>query len=239
MATGRADYSSLVEYLFLAKKLVVIIVPRWLNADWFGKLVRYTTHLWHIGAGEVACLAVFRSTSLDRLTVSEMPSEAECEVTLAKVKPLTRIVCEFKEDFRCQVVPSPFDAEFLSTMSQKVVNGEMRRVVIEGIKNGFVSGYRGGAFYQRDYSTKLSPGETKKAMAKMMKEVQKGYCLGPFKQCPFPNKWANEQAFICQQFLLPKHKLVPSDEFRLIGNRSFPIARSFNDLVERRDAESS
>ena len=70
----------------------------------------------------------------------------------------------------------------------------------------------------------------------MMKEVSKGYCLGPFSRCPFPNQWSRAQAFICQQFLIPKHKLVPNDEFRLIGNRSFPLLRSFNDLVARQDA---
>lgn len=235
MATSRADYSSLVDYLYLAKKLVVVIVPRWSSADWFGKLVRYTTHAWHIGA-EVACIADFRLSSLDRITVSEMPEEAECEKVLGKVRPLVREGCKFKGEFRDRIMPSTFNAEFLSDMSEGVVNEEMRRVVIDEMKHGFVSGYRGGAYYQRDYSAKLSPVEAERAMAKMMKEVQKGYCLGPFEQCPFPNQWASEQAFICQQFLLPKHKLVPSDEFRLIGNRSYPIARSFNDLVERRDA---
>ena len=50
---------------------------------------------------------------------------------------------------------------------------------------------------QRDFSITLKEHEKAKAMAKMMSEVQKSYCLGPFDECPFPNK-CKKQAFICQ-----------------------------------------
>ena len=127
-------------------------------------------------------------------------------------------------------------ADFLYVMSEGATSNLLRQVVIDEMRTGFISGYRGGAYYQRDYSAKLTPAESKRAWDKMMKEVGKGYCLGPYDVCPFPNAWSEEQAYICQQFLIPKHRLIPSDEFRLIGNRSFPLTRAFNDLVDRRDA---
>lgn len=235
LSTSRADYSSLVDKLYTARQLVIVIVPGWSGADWFGKLVRYTTHAWHIG-DDVACLADFRFDSLDRITVSAMPNDSDCAKAIESCRPLSRLSVEFKGDFRGKVVPSQFDADFLSAMSEGATDSALRHAVIRQLKGGFVSGYRGGAYYQRDYSASLPPKEAEKVFAKMMKEVSKGYCLGPFSRCPFPNQWSRAQAFICQQFLIPKHKLVPNGEFRLIGNRSFPLLRSFNDLVARQDA---
>lgn len=236
IATRRADYSSLVESLYLERRLVIMIVPGWLDAVWFGKLIRYTTHMWHIGDSVVGCIADFRYSNLDRIAVSDMPTAEECAKALMTVRPLLQIKMEHNGEFRDQVVLPPFDADFLERISEGATHDDLRRLVIGQMRTGFVSGYRGGARYQRDFSAKLAPVEEKRAMDKMIKEVKKGYCLGPFAQCPFPNTWAREQAYISQQFLRPKHKLIAGGEYRLIGNRSFPIGRSFNDLVPRCDA---
>ena len=75
----------------------------------------------------------------------------------------------------------------------------------------------------------------KLAKEKMNKDIQKGFCIGPFTKCPFPSSWCNKQAIICQIFFRPKHKFTNDGEFRMICNKSFPNGRSFNDLVERND----
>src|SRR5690606_10294402 len=76
------------------------------------------------------------------------------------------------------------------------------------------------------------------AVSMMEKEVKKGHCVGPFDQCPFPNQWCGMQAVICRQFFIPKHKLIKSNEVRLIGDKSCPDKRAFNDLVTRRDCKA-
>ena len=73
------------------------------------------------------------------------------------------------------------------------------------------------------------------AKAKIEKDCEKGFCLGPFKECPFPSQWCDKQAYICQIFFRPKHKFINDGQSRMICNKSFPPGRSFNDLVERRD----
>jgi hypothetical protein len=111
----------------------------------------------------------------------------------------------------------------------------VRECVLDSMVNGFASGYSGGSFFHRDFSIRLGGDALKLAMTKMEKEVKKGFYLGPYDECPFPAPWCKSQAFICQLFLIPKHKFKDDGEFRLIANRSFPDGRSFNDLVDRRD----
>ena len=79
------------------------------------------------------------------------------------------------------------------------------RQVLESIKNGFKSGYRGHGFYQRDFAGSLKDEEVKLAFSAMEKEIAKGHVVGPFKQCPFPNVWCDKQAMICQLFFRDKH----------------------------------
>jgi len=138
-------------------------------------------------------------------------------------------------DLKACLPKPPFDVEFLRKVSHSAVVGGLREHVLDSIENGFASGYSGGSFFSRDFSIQLDGDALKHAMAKMEKELKKGFYLGPFDECPFPSPWCKSQAFICQLFLIPKHKFVKDGEFRLIANRSFPDGRSFNDLVDRRD----
>src|SRR5262249_23568286 len=73
----------------------------------------------------------------------------------------------------------------------------------------------------RDFSMKLKGKELMLAAEKMAKEVKKGFYLGPFDECPFPSPWCGAQAFVCQLFLIPKHKFIDNGEFRFL-----PIALS-------------
>src|ERR1700744_4616992 len=113
----------------------------------------------------------------------------------------------------------------------------MRAEILESIKNGFKSGYRGSGFHQRDFSSTFKPEDEKIAFEAMEKEIKKGHCIGPFDDCPFPNSWCGKQAIICKMFFKDKHKFIQDGQKRLIGNKSFPLGRSFNDLVPRLDSK--
>eukprot|EP00456_Euglypha_rotunda_P039554 TRINITY_DN3047_c1_g1_i2.p1 TRINITY_DN3047_c1_g1~~TRINITY_DN3047_c1_g1_i2.p1 ORF type:complete len:731 (+),score=66.72 TRINITY_DN3047_c1_g1_i2:296-2194(+) len=175
----------------------------------------------------------FRKESIP--VVRHLPSLLECMKLAKKAKPLKR--CKPTNTLRYEdcIPRPPFDVDFLRTMSKDVVCNGLRDCVLDSLVNGFSSGYTGSSYFQRDFSMKLDGDDLKLAMAKMEKEVKKGYYLGPFDECPFPSSWCDSQAFICQLFLIPKHKFINDGEFRLIANRSFPDGRSFNDLVPRRD----
>lgn len=140
-------------------------------------------------------------------------------------------------DFRKLLLPSPFQVEFLAKASQGAVHPGIRDFVIDGITHGFKSGYKGGDQVFRDYSKGLTPSELTIMVGKMEEDVGKGFCIGPFKVCPFPCAWSKAQAICCLQFLRPKHRFKDIGKFRLISHRSFPRGRSFNDLVPRNDCK--
>ena len=121
-------------------------------------------------------------------------------------------------------------------MSEGIVPDTIRSIVIDGINHGFRTGYRRGHYFCRDYSLKMNHDKEKLALKRLKAEVEKGFCLGP-KQCPFPNAWSNAQPIICQLFFRPKHKWRDDNQFRLIGNKSYPTHGSFNDLIARADCK--
>ena len=135
---------------------------------------------------------------------------------------------------RCKV-NMPWNVQFIEEVSTDAAPPHMRKEVLQSLKHGFKSGYPGHGYFQRDFAGSLKDEDTKLAFAAMDKEMAKGHVIGPFKQCPFPNPWCNKQAVICQLFFRDKHKWVHDGQKRLIGNKSFPLGRSFNDLVPRRD----
>ena len=103
------------------------------------------------------------------------------------------------------------------------------------MNNGYESGYRGGTHYLRDFASDLPPGKETDAFQRLQEEVKKGYCIGPFDRCPFPNRWCDKQAYIGQLFFRRKNKYTNDGKTRLISNRSYPEKRSFNDLINRHD----
>ena len=163
--------------------------------------------MWHIYGSSLVSLPELPPDSTNHL-----PSEDECKKILASAFTIKRIDSCYENDFRHLITPPPFNAEFLEKASKGVVNDKLRESVIKSMKEGFVSGYRGGSFFMRDFSKSMSKDDTTKAFEKMMKEVQKGFFLGPFSVCPFPNSWSENQAFICQLFFRPKHKFQTTDE---------------------------
>lgn len=172
------------------------------------------------------------------MTVGHFPFINECKVILSKVQPPKKVTTLFTGDFRSLIRKPPFDADFLDSVSHGVVPDSIRSYVISSIKDGYRSRYRGGNYFQRDFSRHLSHDDEAKALEKMMKEVERGFCLGPFNSCPFPNMWCDAQAIICFQFFRPKHRFIQDGKYRLICHRSFPLERSFNDLVDRFDSKT-
>jgi len=103
-------------------------------------------------------------------------------------------------DLPHNLLMSPFNVAFLTEISEGVVQESIRKIVLESLTTGFSSLYRGDGFYQRDFASNLESDQYKLAVAKMEKEVKKGYCIGPYKECPFPNRWCSKQAIIVRFF---------------------------------------
>src|ERR1700722_15810956 len=114
----------------------------------------------------------------------------------------------------------------------------MRTEVLKSLREGFKSGYRGAGHFLRNFSGKFTPEDEKMALEAMDKETKKGLCIGPFNICSFPNTWCKQQAMVCKMFFRDKHKFIKDGKKRLIGNKSFPVGRSFNDLVPRQDSKA-
>ena len=119
---------------------------------------------------------------------------------------------------------SPFNINFIQAKSEGTVPENMRAEILNSIKNGFKSGYRGSGFHQRDFSSTLKPEDEKIAFEAMKTEIEKGNCIGPFDDCPFPNSWCDKQAIICKMFVKDKHKFIQDGKKRLI-QRPSPSAR--------------
>jgi hypothetical protein len=249
--TEWSSYSVIIPLCLKLKLVVLVIAPLWIQHEWFGMLTKFCTHTWsipspndvlqsavHDNCEVLACLADFRFSPLETVVHANIPSITECIAFLRKRSHITRKLSKADVTLPLDKLKSPFNIQFLAEVSIGTVTDELRDIVINSMKNGFSSLYRGGSSFQRDFSSSLPPDKYKLAIEKMEKEVTKGYCIGPFKECPFPNEWCSSQAIICQIFFRPKHRFVDDGEFRLIGNKSFPIGRSFNDLVPRRDCKS-
>ena len=250
-----ARYDTIIRELKSLQLLCVIVAPMWEQHDWYGQLLSFSSHVWflpscngvlsplsrgaesQIGSSPwhvVGTFADFRKKAAVPI-VRHLPPLREC-IPMAKcLRLLSRRAAVSSLDLKACLPKPPFDVEFLRKVSHSAVVGGLREHVLDSIENGFASGYSGGSFFSRDFSIQLDGDALKHAMAKMEKELKKGFYLGPFDECPFPSPWCKSQAFICQLFLIPKHKFVKDGEFRLIANRSFPDGRSFNDLVDRRD----
>lgn len=247
-------YDIIIPYLSQQRVLCVIIAPVWEQHDWYGLLLRHCSHLWFFPScpsaltplsgqscgrapWEVfAAIVDFRSLPASPVIIRSLPTIDICISLGRKAKPCDRVpVSDILSIEACRPA-SPFRIPFLRDVSLGVVPQDMRSRILDALQYGFASGYQGGSFYQRDFSHKLIGKEEDMALERMMKEVKKGFCLGPFRSCPFPSSWCSSQAIISQLFFIPKHKFIKDSGFRLIANRSFPEGRSFNDLVPRRDS---
>lgn len=234
-----------------SKVIAMIVAPFWTQHRWFGVLAGFATHCWILQQEDETFLPLstshsegkgvapwqvglwicdFRKKSSLQLIFKEFPTIAKC-LSISKQKSLLKEIKEvFGNDIRPEVSKSPFNAKFLDEVSKGVVPDDMREVVISSLKQGFKRGLG---------SCKSLPAEEeRKIFEKMEKEVKKGFCLGPFDQCPFPSKWCDKQAIICMLFFRPKHKFTDDGLFRLIAHRSFPEGISFNDLIERKDSSA-
>ena len=160
-----------------------------------------------------------------------LDSKETCTATLEQWIFPSKIETTFWLDPSLCDIKMPFNLEFIRNASIGVVPEPMRDSILYSLTNGFRSGYRGHGFYQRDFAGSLKQDELKLAITCMDKEIAKGHVIGPFDQCPFPNQWCSKQAVICQLFFRDKHKFIKDGQKRLIGNKSFPIGKSF--LVPR------
>lgn len=248
-------YDMIIRDLMKAKILTIIVAPIWEHCDWYGMLLRYCSHIWllpscngvfsPISRSYGSCIgpspwdvfigfADFSKPALP-VIVKRLQSIDECSIYVQKIKRPLKSSGVSKLRYDSCLPRCPFNTLYLEKMSHNVVPDTLRMHVLEGLRIGFASGYRGKGQLRRDFSHNLNDKEKALAYDKMMKEVKKGFCLGPFNDCPFPSEWCSNEAYICQLFLIPKHKFVPNNEFRLIANKSFPDGRSFNDLVGRYD----
>lgn len=253
-----SDYSNVINFLRDNKVVAMIVAPLWDGTGWFGEMLRFTTHMWEIQREKDTFLpasqchlkginvppwrvaifvADFRSppvtSDLLPLVRGAIPTIIECSKIRAN-----QWKCQPKFKGKVTAVKSSFNLSFLSLVSEGIVDERIREIVLNGIAHGFRSGYRGGSSFFRDYSKRLPQSEAEEMKAKMEEEVKKGHCLGPYKQCPFPNSWCEDQAICCLQFFRPKHRFKDDGKFRLISHRSFPTSRSFNDLIPRQDCKS-
>lgn len=232
-----------------------MVIPMWRQHEWFNKVILFITHAWKVQAENDTFFPVstehkearrsppweillticdFRNKSNQSLSIPDFPPIKECP---EKTK-ISKIICLFKtsaEDFRRLIKPSLFNSDFLNYVSNGVVDDRVREIVFKGFREGFRTGYTGGNQIARNLAVNLKPDESKMAIEKMMVEVRKGFCVGPFKECPFPNAWCPSQPIINLIFFRPKHKFTDQGKFRLIAHRSFPIGISFNNLVARHD----
>ena len=251
------EYGTIIPWLISLKTICVIIAPIWEQHDWYGSLLRFTTHCWFIpphedtfrpistkhnhGIGKAPWdtaifFADFRRPNFSPICFKKLPDLNACIAQANRIKGNRRLgnapfILEKKH------TKSPFNIDFLRSISMGVTDESLRTEVLESMENGFRSRYRGSGYFLRDFTTSLSNEKVALAKVHMMAEVKKGHCLGPFPKCPFPNAWCDKQAYICQLFFRPKHKFINDGKLRLIGNKSFPNGRSFNDLVDRRDCQ--
>lgn len=252
------EYDAVVPMLMDTKLVTMVVAPIWEQHDWFNQMVGFATHCWILKNETDTCRPVstlhkfskgnppwniglficdFRRRSTDSFTMGSFPSIAACKGIIAKGPVPGRYSKFFRQDFRGTIPPSPFNLKFLTDASRGIVPEGIREIVLSSIKFGFRSGYKGGSSFQRDFSKELPKDEESVILTKMHGEVKKGFCLGPFDQCPFPSTWSSAQAFICLLFLRPKHKFRDDGSFRLIAHRSYPDGISFNNLVERKDSK--
>ena len=251
------SYSTIIPWLISLKSICVIIAPLWEQHEWYGRLLKFTTHCWFIqreanifrpvsvghahGIGEAPWevaifFADFRSPNSTPILFSKFPELKD------SIKQASRLN-EFQQLDQTSFVlderhtRSPFNVDFLRSVSKGVTNDCLRSEVLDSMENGFRSRYRGNGYFLRDFTNKLNKEKIALANVHMLAEVKKGHCLGPFPTCPFPNAWCDKQAYICQLFFRPKHKFINDGKLRLIGNKSFPSGRSFNDLIDRRDCQ--
>lgn len=252
------QYGDVVNTLANLKCLAMVVAPFWTQHSWFGKLASFASHCWTLQSDQDAFLPAskkhidgigpapwtiglflcdFRGMQLkSEFIVSHFPTVQQCK---SNQRFFVRSKMEIaKIDFRHLIPLSPFNFSFLGAASEGVVHPQIRDIVLRSMEEGFRSGYRGEGNLQRDFSRDLPLSEEKLAMEKMIAEVKKGFCLGPFDECPFPSAWCNKQAIICLLFFRPKHKFINDGKFRLIAHRSFPEGLSFNDLVDRQDCTS-
>lgn len=251
------DYDSIIQWLMEVQLRCVIIAPMWEQYEWYSLLLRFSSHLWFLPSGPsvmssvsqrisgstgsspwrvFAAIADFRcSGPAAPIVIQQLPDLEACGKLVKTAKPLVRLsTTDVLSREEC-LPKSPFNVKFLRKASDGIVPDSLRKHVLDSMVNGFTSHYRGGSHFLRDFSSRLKDNEVKLAMEKMLNEVKKGYCLGPFDQCPFPSSWCSSQAYISQLFFIPKHKFIKDSGYRLIANRSYPVGRSFNDLVERHD----
>jgi len=211
-----------------------LILPQ-CNGVFSPKSRNYTGKIGSAPWQTIAFFADFRDKVKRNTTFLQLPTLKDCSAKIKEIKTLKRLNTKSNIKIElCSILP-PFNADFLDMKSKNVVPEVIRNIILKSLREGFESGYRGSNYFQRDFSTKLKPEHVLLAKEKMRNEVKKGYYIGPFKECPFPSKWSNAQAYISQVFFRPKHKYKDDGQFRLIGNKSFPNGRSFNDLVDRQD----
>jgi len=98
----------------------------------------------------------------------------------------------------------------------------LKTLLVDGFRNGFRISYIGelSPFESPDLQSALQNPEI--VSAKLMKEIEAGRVVGPFKAAPFPNFRTSPIG------ILPKNA---SNEFRLIHHLSYPRGSSVNDSI--------
>src|ERR1700722_11381156 len=185
----------------------------------------------------MATFTDFRFDKASSSTYDNIKSIEHCHQILEKWKPGKPINPVSQIQLKDCASKSPFKLDFIRTKSAGAVPEDMRTEILHSIKTGFKSGYRGAGFYPRDFSSTFKPEDEEIAFAAMDKEVKKGHCVGPFDECPFPNSWCDKQPVLCKMFFKDKQKFIQDGQKRLLGNKSYPVRRSFNDLIPRLDSK--
>ena len=212
-------YDKIVPWVASLKIIMVIVAPMWEQHGWFSQIMERCTHIWVLpqsngvffstgrpGCGKIGiapwptfiAFVDFRSPSTLVPCVNSFPELPECERLVQTLKPLKRLQPKDVVSLELCKPKSPFNMAFLRKVSKDIVPEMMRQEVLDGMENGFTSRYRGGGYFQRDFSAELSDEKLILAKEKIEKDVKKGFCIGPFKACPFPSTWCDKQAIICQ-----------------------------------------
>jgi len=164
------SYGSVVARMLSLKILSVMIVPIWKQHDWYGNLLKYSSHAWILPrCSGVMCpksrgtdgmigncpwdvIAVFADFSKETsipLTINVLSTLESCKQLVSRFKPWYRSIEVSPLDMNICLPIGPFNIQFLTKKSEEGVCCDLRNDVLSSMKEGFSSGYRGGAYFRR------------------------------------------------------------------------------------------
>ena len=198
-------HGSIVQALRALQLLCVIVAPVWEQHDWYGVLLSFSSHVWfmpscngvlsplsrgagsHIGSSPWQVVGVFADFRKKAATpvVRQLPPLRECISMATAIEPLSRKATVSSLDVKACLPKPPFDVEFLRKKSDGVVVSGLRECALDSLADGFASGYSGRSYFCRDFSIQLDGDDLKRAMAKMEKELKKGFISALSASVPF------------------------------------------------------